>query len=264
VGHERIGELPKTKKWKDLVSEMGDLYTSKIKIEDIAKHTAKNVNSQFRKIHKDKGVLTAFKFLITLSVAMSNDNPRKSLLSYGIELPNNPTPLSVAILIQKWIEKEYESIEYGEIAKRSAIDAVVNWYRMKNETEQLSLFNEKKDNIDIWKKAGSGGGFCEIAYLFFAKFTEYYLNYFLEREASGVFNKLEKRKRFKKDIGEYTDEIARHSLETAEIMKSFAAGWFNKNVEKEVPSDQKIQNFMSFAFGKIREELRRESEYNGS
>ena len=41
-------------------------------------------------------------------------------------------------------------------------------------------------------------------------------------------------------------------------MQSFAAGWYNKNAIRKIPDDEKISNFLSITFKKIKEEFRRE------
>jgi hypothetical protein len=110
----------------------------------------------------------------------------------------------------------------------------------------------------VWKRASNGAGFCELSRLFFAKFTERYLNYFLEREASAALPTIEDRERFREQLRQHVDQISQHAFETAKITQSFAAGWYNRHARQGRPAHREVEQFLSRAFGKIREELLRE------
>jgi len=257
MDHERVGILPKTQRWTNLVQKIAGMYISPVYISDIARQTIENVRSRFRRISQDEGVKAAFQFLVVFAVASRSDNPREQLLDIGLDLPDTITPLSLARAIRSWVDTRRESLEYSEIAQSAAIDAISIWYK-KHNLNELRLFEAVEDPFDVWREAGTGAGFCELARIFFAKFTERYLNYFLEREASGALRSLYERDLFSKQLQEYMDEVSQHAFETAKITQSFAAGWFNKHTREGFPNEQEIEGFLSLAFGKIREELYRE------
>jgi hypothetical protein len=176
--------------------------------------------------------------------------------STALRLPGNPTAFNIARALDSALPKHSGSSEYAALARAAATDAIANWYA-QNATEP-SLFGTADQNSKIWKKAGTAGGFCEIARLFFAKFTERYLNYFLEREASAVSSTVERRDLLQQHIREHVDAVSKHAFETARITQSFAAGWYNRHAREAVPSNEEITGFLAIAFGKLREDLRRE------
>ncbi len=253
MGHIRIGVLPKSQQWQDIVQQIAGSYVSETEVADIAQQTIQNVRSQFRHIIRDNGVLAAFQFLVNLAVASREENPQVWLLDIGIELPDNPTPISFAKAVSAWIKPNRDSFEYGEIAQQAAGDAISNWYR-ENQPTTGSLFSSLKDPFEVWRKAGNGAGFCELSRLFIAKFTQRYLAYFLDREAAAALGD------FSQQLEKHVDTISLHAFETAKITESFAAGWFNKHVKEGVPSEKEIEGFLSFAFGKMRDELQREGD----
>lgn len=59
-------------------------------------------------------------------------------------------------------------------------------------------------------------------------------------------------------LSSHIDDVSRHAFETAKITQSFAAVWFNKHLKTGLPDDEAKAAFLSLAFGKIRDELRRE------
>jgi len=85
------------------------------------------------------------------------------------------------------------------------------------------------------------------------------LNYFLDREASAVSTSIEQRDLFQNQIRNQIDAVSRHAFETAKIAQSFAAGWYNRHAKDTVPTDDEIGGFLAIAFGKLREDLRRET-----
>lgn len=254
MGHERLGTLPKTGHWKVLVEKIAAFDASEVDVSDIAEQTLRNVNKQYLKIHEDKGVSSVFKFLVEFSTAFTKPRAKEKLSELGAK---NLTPLSLSLALKKWIADKVDSLEYSQLAVSSAADAFVGWYQ-KNKTTQGKLFEPSDEMYDIWRKVGTGAGFCELARGFFAKFTERYLNYYLDRVASSTLWNIEKHNQLTAGISAHVDEISRFAFETSQITQSFAAGWFNKRAESGVIMDDDIRNFLRVAFGKMRDDLLRE------
>lgn len=257
MGHERVGILPKTRRWTTVVGGMASFSASENNVLEIAQQTLKNVQSRFADIERDKGVQAAFQFLVLLSMSAKHPSPSEFLAKQGVMLSENTSPLQIAKAITEWVSKHSESNEYASFAQSAAIDAISEWYK-KNQTFQDNLFAGDKDQFDVWRKSADGSGFCELSRLYFSKFTERYLRYFLERAASASMNSILTRNRFNAELQNHLNEISKHAFETSKITQSFAVGWFNKNAKGTIPSARKIQDFLNIAFGKIRGELLRE------
>jgi len=144
------------------------------------------------------------------------------------------------------------------LAKRAGADAIAAW--TKSKARQGDLFNAETDSEAVWRAASTGAGFSEVSRVFFSKFVERYLKFFLEREASAELSTIQARDEFSRRLSDQMDALSHHAFETAKITQSFAAGWFNKRVgEGRKPTDEELEAFLSYAFGKVREELRREA-----
>ena len=139
------------------------------------------------------------------------------------------------------------------------IDAISDWSKKEN-LQQSLIFDNNKNPFEIWKKASNGAGFCELSRMFFSSMTERYLKYFLEREASSNINNLFDRVKFNVQLEKHIDLISKHAFETSKIAQSFSAGWYNKNVKKGVPNEEKIRGFLSFTFQKLNSELLKEEK----
>jgi len=250
MGHERVGALPKTEPWQKVVKNIADFDGNEEQSRRIANQTLENVQTRFESIQRDPNVRAAFKFLTELAVSGAGGR------ATSLKLPENPTAFTIAKALDTVVRAQDGSSEYAALAKAAATDAIANWYA-QNMT-QPSLFGTPEQNSEIWRKAGTAGGFCEIARLFFAKFTERYLNYFLEREASAVSRTIEQRELLQRQIRDQIDAVSKHAFETARITQSFAAGWYNRHAKDAVPTDEEIAGFLTIAFGRLREDLRRE------
>lgn len=250
MGHERTGALPKTEPWRRIVQGIAAFDGDEQQTRQIANDTLDNVRDRFEAIQRDPNVQAAFRFLTEIGASASGVRPS------FIQLPENPTPFAVAKALERELHVGRGSAEYGALAKAAATDAIAHWYT--DNATQPSLFGSAEQNSAIWRKAASAEGFCEIARLFFAKFTERYLNYFLEREASVACRTIEQRELFERQLRDQVDNVSRHSFETAKIAQSFAAGWYNRHAKTNSPGQDEISGFLAIAFGKLREDLRRE------
>lgn len=259
MGHERIGYLPRSKKWSSIVENIGSFSTDNDNISQIAQSTTKNVRARFNRIGDDEGVIAAFKFIILLSQSSKQENPYNFLAENKINLPPDFNIFDLAQSVQDYISNNENSKEYSTFATQSMLDAISDWSK-KNQLQQSLVFDENSNPFEIWRKASNGSGFCELSRTFFSSFTERYLKYFLEREASSKINNLFDRVNFNNQLEKHIDLISKHAFETSKIAQSFSAGWYNKNTKKGIPSDETIRGFLSFTFQKLNSELLKEEK----
>jgi len=260
MGHERVSSLPqKTAKWVDLVKKIGSMYADEIPVADIAAQTLRNVRRQYESLSRDDAVKAVFAFLVTFSRACRFGDPIGVLKDVGVSLPHEPTLLSIVKALGQRVPIGEAASEHGQLALAAAADALGQWYK-DNATRQLPLFKPTSDFLESWKHLGTGSGFCELSRLYFGRLTERYLNYFLDRVASATSPSIKQRIQFQHEIKSHVDDVSKHAFETAKITQSFAAGWFNAHVRDHVPGETELEGFLAIAFGKLRDELRREEE----
>ena len=256
MGHERVGALPHTKRWRDVVGGIAFAASIEGDVSDLAITTLEGVRSRLLAIQRDTGFMAAFQFLIGLALSASPQVERASLGRLAIDLESNPSPLVLATALHQYVAENRQSSEYAELARKAAIDVISAW--TERQTRQLSFTGDREQASEVWRRASDGSGFCEVARLFFGKFVERYLNYFIGREASSQLVSTERRERLAFRLQEHLDSVSRHAFETARITQSFAAGWFNNHARYGMPTSEEISGFLSHSVGKLREELRRE------
>ena len=256
MGHERVGALPRTKRWQDVVGRIVDAGAIDGDVDGLANATLENVRSRLLAIHGDTGFVASFQFLLGLALSASPEVDRSSLGELAVDLDANPSPLKLASALSQYVADNRQSAEYAEIARKAAVDAISTW--TEHQTLQLSFTGEHEQASEVWRRASDGSGFCEVARLFFGKFVERYLNYFVGREASSHLANTEDRERLARRLGDHIDDVSHHAFETARITQSFAAGWFNRYARDGMPTADEISGFLSHSVGKLREELLRE------
>lgn len=259
MGHERIGLLPKSKRWRKIVEEIAHFSPNSGSIAQIAEETTKNVRTKFKYISSDPAVLAAFKYLILLSYSSTQKDPSDFLNKNEIHLPNGFHIFDLTHSLRDYVAQNENSKEYSKFAVQAMIDTIAEWSK-RNQLQQTLIFDSNPNSFEIWRKAANGAGFCELSRLFFGKFTERYLKYFLEREASSNITTLSARQQFNVELEMHIDKISQHAFETALITQSYSAGWFNNHIRGGVPTDDKIKDFLSFAFHKINSDLIREEK----
>jgi phosphoribosylformylglycinamidine (FGAM) synthase-like enzyme len=238
---------------------MAELYSSGGLISSIASQTLKNVRHRYEALFRDPVVTNIFIFMVAFSSACRFQNTRTQLQKAGISLPEQPTLLSIVKGLRDCVPFHEANSEYGQLALAAAADAIGQWHK-QHATKQIPLFEASLDFFDSWRSLGRGSGFCELSRLFFGKLTERYLNYFLDRAASVKFQSIQQRDQFQREIHNHIDEISKHAFETAKITQSFAAGWYERHTREGLPELKEVEGFLAIAFGKLRDELRREEE----
>lgn len=253
MGHERVGILPRTKPWREIVAQISATAQGNVPVAILADMTLEHVRDRFARLKNDTATQRVFAGLVDIAVAcQSSDDSRLRTLVGGAE---SPTPLVLA----RWLQQQAEldrggAPEYGAIAATAAGGALAEWYE-NSRPAQVSLFGSLRSPFETWRVLATGSGFCEMSRLFFAKSTELYLNYFLQRAASEVAPDIRSRERFQENLSLHVAETSKHAFETAKITQSFAAGWFNKHARDSTPDSETIRGFVSFAFEKMREAL---------
>ena len=256
MGHERVGALPRTQRWQEVVNGIADAASLDGDVSGLANATLENVRFRLLTIHQDTGFVASFQFLLGLALSASPEIRRSSLGELAIDLEANPSPLKLSSFLNQYVADNRQSAEYAEIARKAAVDAISIW--TEKQTRQLSFTGEYERASEVWRKASNGSGFCEVARLFFGKFVERYLNYFIGREASSHLTNTDDRERLARRLGDHVDSVSHHAFETARITQSFSAGWFNRYTSDGMPSGEEISRFLSHSVGKLREELLRE------
>src|SRR5262249_15046413 len=148
-------------------------------------------------------------FILGLATPQPHPN-RSDDIAPVIDFTTDPSPLRLTAQMHSWVESHAESLEYAELAKRAAADVIGFWTTERS--RQGRLFGSEAGVSHIWASARNAGAFSDLCRVFFGKFTERYIKYFLDREASAQLATVEARDRFAVSLERHVESLARHSF----------------------------------------------------
>ncbi|MEM9625339.1 MAG: hypothetical protein AAGA21_03840 [Pseudomonadota bacterium] len=257
MGHHRLGRLPASKLWRQVVSELG----SGADLNAVAAAVAKAAESNLKSASGDPAFLHAFWLLTQIPLAARGPDFVGDLRRLDVDVPDGPHLFDVTAALSESVDAHSRGqpgrTDLGEMAKLAAVETLSTMVGR----DLPSLFSPSPD--EVRKSIGrfaSGDNFSKLARDFFAGLTQRSLHYYLSRELS---NHIGPGDRFADDGQQvaFNQALDRHCREVSRIIETFAGGWYGKNVYQGdglTPDD--VRRFAPIAFKKIRAELGKRSD----
>lgn len=254
MGHIRLGTLPQSKKWRDVIQ----LLETSAPLEDIAEAAARASELDLRRASDDPNFQFVAQLLVKLPLLARAPGFEAALSELGVErsamesVPGLLAGLSDAITRHNF--DLGRSSDAGEMARAALLECLSVQMRDRLPT----LFEPTRQEVrQALASFASGQGFAVLARDFFARLSYRSLDYYLSREMA---NHTGAGKRFADDAArvEFSRALSQHTFEASRIVQEFAGGWYGKTVWKEQAlSQEKINGFTRYAFKKMRSELGR-------
>ena len=254
MGHVRLGVLPKSRKWDQVVNEL----RLGAGVGEIAASVADAAEKALQGASKDPAFLHAFWLLTQIPLAARGPEFAQDLCRLGVEIRNQPGLMDVAAAISAAVDRHAREhggrTDLGEMAQMAAVESLAALVG----PHLPSLFEPNASDVqrEIGRFAG-GDRFSALAREFFARLTQRSLDYYLSRELSSHIGPGE---RFGDDIArsQFDAALGRHCREAARIVEEYAGGWYGKNVyRRDGLTPETVRRFAPVAFRKIQAELRK-------
>jgi hypothetical protein len=256
MGHVRLGTLPTTRKWRDVV----DLIASGGSVEEIARASAMAAESDLKRATSDPVFFYVARLLVELPLAARGPGFEQALAWLGLQsVPNSLADLVAAV--SDAVDRHARAVggrsDLGEMAQMALVESLTGAIAPQLPT----LFEPERGEVRrALGRLSSGDRFAAFARGFFARLTERTLDYYLSRELA---NHIGPNKRFASstDRSAFDRALTTHAFETSKIVEDFAGGWYGKTVwQGKGPAPEAIERFARFAFQKVRNELGRRRE----
>lgn len=260
MGHIRLGDLPRTRKWQQVVV----LIAEGAQIPQIAKATIIATEKALGLAIQDKGLIETVWLLMKLPLAAQGDDFVQELRSVGLIVPNSPCFMEIVSAFSEAIDRTMTNnggrTDLGEMAQMAAVETMT----LHIGTYTPSLFGTaSEDAQNAFSKFSTNKQFSFIARKFFARLTFKCLEYFLSRI---IYHHVGKDRRFQtlNQISEFRNALETHSQEASKIVGEFSGGWFSKtNWKKGEISRQDTAKFIHVAMKKIVAELKEGARPDG-
>jgi hypothetical protein len=254
MGHIRLGTLPRTRKWIQVL----DLISGGAGTPEVAAATMEASQGGLIEAAKDPALAHTVWLLTQVPLAARGENFVPALRRLGLEVSNSPSLLEVVgaftNAVDAHVRRTGGRTDLGEMAQLSAAETLTALGRPKTE----SLFGTTAADVQqALKSFSTTTQFSVLAREFFSRLTKRYLTYFLSRTLS---NYVSGNGRFTStdQHAEFNSALDLHCRQATRIVEEFSGGWFSKTkfFEGDI-TPEKTAGFVHVALKKIRAELAR-------
>ena len=259
MGHIRLGTLPDTHRWRNVVG----LIAKGGGVAQIATATSEAAQNGLDLAKDDPGLCHAVWLLTQIALAAREQDFGAALNAVGVATPANPSLFDIVGGFTDALDQHLANTkgrsDIGEMAQLSAVESLTALIGARS----ASLFGTTSVEVqNAVHYFSTKNGFSTLAHDFFSRFTQRFLTYHLGRELS---NHVGGNGRFANpaEHNEFLSQLAAHCRQAAIIVRDFSGGWYSKaNFEGGI-STTKARNFVNFALTKLRRELKIRGDRDG-
>lgn len=262
MGHVRLGRLPRTRAWKEVVN----LIAAGADASQVAMATINAAEKAFARVSEDDGFNHASWLMTQLAIAAKKEDFRGHLSSVGVEFSENASLPEIASAISDAMDtklsKGRSRSDFGEIAQRALVGAITDHISPK----LLTLFGDDPTTTrNAFSELGKKKEFGDLSRSYFAKFTNECLQYLLSRTLK---TNIGEGQRFPtmNQVNLFEKAINTHCHEAAKIVEEYSGDWFSKHRFQEGGdiSWESTRGFASYAMAKMTSELKEGAITNAS
>jgi len=253
MGHIRLGDLPRTRRWQEVVG----LVAGGASVGDVAAATALAAESGLATAATDPGLVESVWLLTQIPVAARRDDYVERLRECGLPVSDEPSLVELCSAFSKAIDGRLRGLglrsDLGEMAQLAAVETLS---RTVGHRLPALLGAVPSDVRAALSGLATTSQFGVLAREFFSRLIERYLTYFLSKELS---NHVGASQRFPNASAhaEFNSALGTHCRETSRIVGAFAGGWFSKTNFEGGISRESAGRFAHVALKKTVSELRK-------
>jgi hypothetical protein len=256
VGHIRIGVLPKTRKWRQVI---GLLNSKESSTPDIAAEAANAAKEFLREKRFDSSLAFSYWLLTQITYRAKQDDFVSALRNIELDISKVSNSFDfvgqVADFSRNQIKKRGESFPFSDIAQLALREVLMESIG----EESKSIFGTSLEDIKrACRKYSSPGQFSKLARLYFSKVFTRGLRFLIDK---GSANNVGAGKRFDSifDLAEFNVALEAYCYQSAKIVERFAEGWYSKRNWQGEISEKDAQGFVAIAVEKFQAEIARDN-----
>jgi hypothetical protein len=259
MGHVRLGRLPQTRKWQDVVGLLGAAAPA----DRIAAASALAAEGAIGRAALDPALTHAIWLLTQLPRAARMRDFTGALRALGLELETSPTLLGVVSAFADAVDRRAVQsggrTDLGELAQQAAAESLTTTVGQSLPI----LFSPTPQEVQrAFGRLTSRDGFGRLAREFFARLTHRYLDYYLSRELP---NHVGPGRSLPTIVShsDFKNAIDLHCREASRIVEAFASTWYGKAQFEGGITPDKARRFAFVALRKVVSELKQRSVPGG-
>lgn len=254
MGHVRLGVLPRTRAWQEVVG----LIAAGADVSQIANATITAAEKAFSFVMKDVGYTEAVWLMTQMAIAAKKPDIHQHLESVGISLPPDATLPDVTSALSEALDRATDASgrrsDLAELSSRALIGAVTDILSPKLH----SLFPSDPDTLRAaLSTLGKEKEFGQLSRTLYARLANESLQYFLSKNLN---THIGEGMRFAtmNQKAQFDTALQTHTREASLIVEKFSSDWFSKHrFEGGGDISRKSSNgFAGFALKKMKDELK--------
>ena len=266
LGHTRLGPLPKSKSWNQVVESLTGsglrqyaVSSSAFRVDIIAAEALKAARSTLARASYDPGVRYTFYLLTKLVLASRNPDWRSELDRHGISLSDRSNVFDLTAEVQGAIDRYIGGTSRGatdlsEMAQQAAGEALTSL--LASQTPSIFGDSESTDLMHALRSLSTKKGFGQLGQKFFARFVARFLNFHLSRATAAGLGA--PRLQNLGYIGEFNQALTTHCEESARIVRDFCGDWYAKTEYERGIDLANSARFLAIAVRKLKSELQQQ------
>lgn len=270
MGHQRLGDIPKTQKWSSVVSKVagsggsggtagGGGVSLVSEVDSIATDILDAAEQGLNAAISDPGLQFTFFTLTQLVLAARQTDWQAEFRSLGVQLSDSSSVFDLTSDVQAVIDDHLLGIgrrsDIGEMAQKAAGEAIASLAGPRSKTLFGSGPEELKDAI---RELSTKKGFSRLGQKFFGRFMCRFLNFYLSRITPQQVGS--DRLANTRALSEFNEALDTHCHQSAKIVHDFCGEWYSKTEFQKGISLDNTSGFMAIAVKKLQAELRKQRE----
>lgn len=253
MGHSRIGALPRSRRWQEVIALIGEGASLRV----VASATARAAQRTLARHANDPVLHHAFYLLTQIPIAERQDDAPDALRRIGILVGPAPSLVEITVALMAALDRLVVASgghrsDLGEMAQLAAAESL---YALAGNATSTLFGNVAEDAKIALAGLATPKQFGVLARDFLARLLRRCLDYYLSRELPNHIG-LHARFSSLSDHRLFEDALDAHCRETARIAEGFAADWFSKITYEGGITPEKAGGFIHHAFTKLLAELR--------
>jgi hypothetical protein len=262
MGHTRLGSIPKTRKWADIVATIANAGPSETSgrgmlsedVREISRQTIDAASGGLYRIIDDPGLRYTF-YLLTKIVSSSRESDwQQRWVNLGIDLSEDATLFDLTAEMQNAIDKYLSRYalptDISEMAQQAAGEALATLAGPKS----MTLFGCGKNEMRLAvRELSTKAGFAHLSQVFFGRFMARFLNFYISRVTTAHVGG--DRLHQVVDLTRFNQDLRLHCEQSARIVYDFSGEWYSKTQFKEGINLDNTSRFLAVALKKLQAEL---------
>lgn len=253
MGHVRLGEIPKTRQWNEVVG----LISLGANPQQIANATIRAAEQNFKDVSEDRGLVEALWLLMQLPSAARSEDFAQTLRECGFQLEHPPNLMELLSGFSQAVDQTLANncgrTDLGEMAQMAAVETLAEVVGQRANNLFGSTSAEIQDEI---RKLYTVKQFGAFARHFFSRLIFKSLDYFLSRVLARFLGQGERFVTLAEQRA-FSDALEVHCEEASLVVEKFSGEWFSKTHWEEGGSDRDaVKKFACGAINKLLEVLK--------